>query len=165
MKLYFLLVALFICRIGWGQTTPGSQLISCPVLDSSRKIVSSDTAIASHSNRLLVFHADKDGKQVSYIEITDPVNTETFDFMNLPSALIKTIYYDRDGTMVSETMARKGIVFQSYSFCYDNEGRIVSKEGYSFDEVGIRVQYEYDSTGRLVRETTIRPSGTTVKSY
>ena len=138
--------------------------ITCDQPQLQRQIISSDTTAASHSNKIVILNVDKNKQIISTVTITDTKNTFAFDFKNLGKARYSTTYYDTAHHVIYETISENGVTFHCYRYTYNDKGQLVYKEGYSSGEIGVKIQYEYDTNGKLLKEIIDRPGGTTKKN-
>jgi hypothetical protein len=140
-------------------------MITCDYPQEERQVFLTDTLFAFHSNSINVVNFDKNNRIISLVTITDTKSTEIFDFTNLETARYSTKHYDTAEHVIYESILEKGVRFHCYSYKYNDKGQLIAKEGYSSGEEGVKMLYEYDSTGKLVREIIKRAGGTTIRSY
>jgi hypothetical protein len=79
--------------------------------------------------------------------------------------MYSTTYYDSANRVIYETITENRITFHCYRYKYNYKGQLIYKEGYSSGELGVKIHYEYDMKGKLVKEIITRPGGTTTKTY
>jgi hypothetical protein len=165
MKVFNIITFLFVANVCQGQTKDTVFILSCQPPEQNIETVRSDTIWRPHTNSLLIINTSTGGRLISEVTLTDTKNIEVFDYNNIKTASVKTVFYDSARHVTYESLSQNSVTYHCYTYRYDHVGRLIYKEGYSSGELGVRVQYEYNNAGRLIKETAIRPTRTSIKYY
>lgn len=163
MRVFYLISTLLLTYFAEGQTN--TFVLSCQRPLQEKSIERSDTIWKPHTNTLLIVNRGKGNRLISQVTLTDTKNIGVFSFDNIKSARIKTIFYDSAKSVIYESISENGVTFHCYTFRYDIDGRLTYKEGFSSGELGVKIAYKYDRSGKLVREQIERGSGKVTKEH
>lgn len=83
---------------------------------------------------------------------------------NSKNIVSSTIIYDTIGHIIYEDKTKEFIRWHYYCYKYDTNGHLVFKEGYSSNEMGIKVLYIYDND-KLIKEITEHSGQKNEKNY